>query len=133
MGACVLAVFYQTDTNGPPLRTDFYVSQPARPARRWPQRFVQNSFARMWPSEGTSGTRREQPNQAKIEARHLYQRAASCKPNSAIKDARAAAIKPNEQSAVDPTQIQSTAWRTPKHVELMSQYQDFGLQPPSRL
>jgi len=51
-----------------------------------------------------------------------------------IKDARAAAIKPNEQSAVDPTQMQSTAWRTlPKNVELMSQYQDFGLQPPSRL
>jgi hypothetical protein len=49
------------------------------------------------------------------------------------RDARAAAIKPNEQSAVDPTQIQSTAWRTPKHVELMSQYQDFGPQPPSRL
>jgi hypothetical protein len=50
-----------------------------------------------------------------------------------IKDARAAAIEPNEQSAVDPTQIQSTAWRTPKHVQLMSQYQDFRLQPPSRL
>jgi hypothetical protein len=28
----------------------------------------------------------------------------------------------------------STAWRTlPKNVELMPQYQDFGLQPPSRL
>jgi hypothetical protein len=45
-----------------------------------------------------------------------------------IKDARAAAIKPNEQSAVDPTQMQSTARRTlPKNVELMPQYQDFGL------
>jgi hypothetical protein len=45
-----------------------------------------------------------------------------------IKDARAAAIKPNEQSAVDPTQIQSPAWRTlPKNIELMPQYQDFGL------
>jgi hypothetical protein len=45
-----------------------------------------------------------------------------------IKDARATAIKPNEQHAVDPTQMQSTAWRTlPKNVELMSQYQDFGL------
>jgi hypothetical protein len=30
--------------------------------------------------------------------------------------------------------MQSTAWRTlPKNVELMSQYQDFALQPPSRL
>jgi hypothetical protein len=45
-----------------------------------------------------------------------------------IKDARAAAIKPNEQGAVDPTQMQSTAWRAlPKNVELMPQYQDFGL------
>ena len=51
-----------------------------------------------------------------------------------IKEARATAIEPNEQSAVDPTQMQSTAWRTlPKNVELMPQYQDFGLQPPSRL
>ena len=51
-----------------------------------------------------------------------------------LKEARATAIKPNEQRAVDPTQMQSTAWRTlPKNVELMSQYQDFGLQPPSRL
>jgi hypothetical protein len=51
-----------------------------------------------------------------------------------IKEARASAIKPNEQSAVDPGQMQSTAWRTlPKNVELMSQYQDFALQPPSRL
>ena len=51
-----------------------------------------------------------------------------------IKDVRATAIKPNEQRAVDPTQMQSTPRRTlPKNVELMSQYQDFGLQPPSRL
>jgi hypothetical protein len=51
-----------------------------------------------------------------------------------IKDVRATAIKPNEQRAVDPTQMQSTAWRTlPKNVELMPQYQDFGLQPLSRL
>jgi hypothetical protein len=51
-----------------------------------------------------------------------------------IKDARATAIKPNEQRAVDPTQMQSTVWRTlPKNVELMSQYQNFGFQPPSRL
>ena len=51
-----------------------------------------------------------------------------------IKEATATAIEPNEQSAVDPTQMQSTAWCTlPKHVELMPQYQDFGLQPPSRL
>jgi hypothetical protein len=33
---------------------------------------------------------------------------------------------------VDPTQLQSTAWRTLlKNVELMSQYQDFGLPPPA--
>ena len=51
-----------------------------------------------------------------------------------IKDAGTTAIEPNEQRAVDPTQMQSTAWRAlPKNVELMSQYQDFGLQPPSRL
>jgi hypothetical protein len=51
-----------------------------------------------------------------------------------IKEERATAIKPNEQSAVDPTQMQSTAWCTlPKNVELMPKYQDFGLQPPSRL
>jgi len=51
-----------------------------------------------------------------------------------LKEARATAIKPNEQSAVDPTQMQSTAWHTlPKNVELMPQYQDFGLLPPSRL
>jgi hypothetical protein len=30
--------------------------------------------------------------------------------------------------------MQSTAWRTlSKNVELMPQYQDLGLQPPSRL
>ena len=51
-----------------------------------------------------------------------------------IKDVRATAIKANEQHAVDPTQMQSTAWRPlPKNVELMSQYQNFGFQPPSRL
>jgi hypothetical protein len=51
-----------------------------------------------------------------------------------LKEARATAIEPNEQSAVDATQMQSTAWCTlPKNVELMPQYQDFGLQPPSRL
>ena len=51
-----------------------------------------------------------------------------------VKNARTETIQPNEQSAVDPTQMQSTVWRTvPKNVELMPQYQDFGLQPPSRL
>jgi hypothetical protein len=51
-----------------------------------------------------------------------------------VKDARAATIEPNEQSAVEPTQMQATAWRTlPKNVELMPQYHDLGLQPLSRL
>jgi hypothetical protein len=50
-----------------------------------------------------------------------------------IKNARAATIEPNEQSAVGPTQIRS-AWRAPlQNIELMPQYQDFGFQPPSRL
>jgi hypothetical protein len=36
--------------------------------------------------------------------------------------------------AVDPTQMQSKARRTPlQDVELMPQYQDFGFQPRSRL
>jgi hypothetical protein len=47
-----------------------------------------------------------------------------------IEDARKATIKPNEQSAVGLTQIQST-WRTPsKHVHLMPQHQDLGFKPP---
>ena len=42
-------------------------------------------------------------------------------------------MEPNEQSAIGPAQIQST-WRTlPKHVQLMPQYQNFGLKPPARL
>jgi hypothetical protein len=51
-----------------------------------------------------------------------------------IKNARVATIEPDEQGAVDPTQMQSTARRTPlQDVELMPQYQDFGFQPRSWL
>jgi hypothetical protein len=51
-----------------------------------------------------------------------------------VKNARTPTIEPNEQSAVDPAQMQPTTWRTLlKDVELMSQYQHLGLQPPSRL
>jgi hypothetical protein len=42
-------------------------------------------------------------------------------------------IKPNEQSAIGPTQMQST-WRTlSKHVQLMTQNQKFSVKSPSRL
>jgi hypothetical protein len=51
-----------------------------------------------------------------------------------IQNAGVATIEPDEQGAVDPTQMQSTAWRALlQHVELMPQYQDFGFQPRSRL
>ena len=50
-----------------------------------------------------------------------------------IKNARAATVEPDEQSAVDPAQMKS-AWRPlPEDIELMPQDQDFGFQPPSRL
>ena len=49
-----------------------------------------------------------------------------------IKNARPATIEPDEQSAVDPAQMQS-AWRALlEHIELMPQDQDFGFQPLSR-
>src|SRR5262245_31616982 len=51
-----------------------------------------------------------------------------------IKNARVATIEPDEQSAVDATQMQSPARRSLlQDVELMPQYQDFGFQPQSRL
>ena len=51
-----------------------------------------------------------------------------------IKNARVATIEPDEQDAVDPTQVQSTARRALlQDVELMPQYQDFGFQPRPRL
>jgi hypothetical protein len=47
-----------------------------------------------------------------------------------VKDAREAAIKPDEQRAIGPSHVQPT-WRTPlKHVQLMLQHQDLGFQPP---
>jgi hypothetical protein len=37
-----------------------------------------------------------------------------------VKNARTATIEPNEQSAVDPTQMQHATWRVLlKHIELM--------------
>ncbi len=49
------------------------------------------------------------------------------------KDVRKAPIEPNEQSAIGPAQIQPT-WRTlSKHVQLMSQRQNFGLKLATRL
>src|SRR5262249_41103050 len=51
-----------------------------------------------------------------------------------IQNARVATIEPDEQDAVDPTQMQSTARRSLlQDVELMPQYQDFGFQPRPRL
>jgi len=51
-----------------------------------------------------------------------------------IKDARATAIKPNEQSAVDPTQMRCTAWRTLlQDIKLMSQSQDFSASSRRRV
>src|SRR5262249_44419705 len=51
-----------------------------------------------------------------------------------IKNARVATIEPDEQDAVDPTQMQSPARRSLlQDVELMPQYQDFGFQLQSRL
>ena len=50
-----------------------------------------------------------------------------------VKEAREAAIKPNEQRAIGPSHGQPT-WPTPvKHVELMPQHQDLGFKPPLRL
>ena len=49
------------------------------------------------------------------------------------KNARAAPIKPDEQSTIDPTQMQSP-WRALlQDIELMPQHQDFGFQLLSRL
>src|SRR5471030_1968594 len=50
-----------------------------------------------------------------------------------VQGARKAAIKPNEQNPIGPTQIQST-WRAQsKHVQLMTQNHDFGFKQRSRL
>jgi hypothetical protein len=50
-----------------------------------------------------------------------------------IQDARKAAIKPNEQNPIGPTQIQSTRRAPSKHGQLMAQNHNFGLKPRSRL
>src|SRR5215475_5774254 len=51
-----------------------------------------------------------------------------------IQNARVATIEPDEQDAVDRTQMQSPVRRSLlQDVELMPQYQDFGFQPRPRL
>jgi hypothetical protein len=50
-----------------------------------------------------------------------------------VKDARTATIEPDEQSAVDPTKMQSARRALLQDIELMPQDQDFGFQLPSRL
>ena len=51
-----------------------------------------------------------------------------------IHDARAAPIEPDEQSPVGPAQTQLATRRTLlQNVQLMTQDQDFGFQPPLRL
>jgi hypothetical protein len=50
-----------------------------------------------------------------------------------IKNTRKVTIKPNEQGAVGPAQFQSTWCALSKHVQLMTQNQQFSVKPPSRL
>ena len=50
-----------------------------------------------------------------------------------VKNARPPTVKPDEQRAVYPTKMQpTTLLPLLKDVELMSQYHDFSLQPPTR-
>ena len=49
-----------------------------------------------------------------------------------IKNARPATIEPDEQSAIDPTEMRST-WRAVQNIELMPQRQNLGFQLLSRL
>jgi hypothetical protein len=50
-----------------------------------------------------------------------------------IQDARKAAIKPNGQNPIGPTQIQSMRRAPSKHGQLMAQNHNFDLKPRSRL
>ena len=50
-----------------------------------------------------------------------------------VQNARKAAIKPNEQGAIGPTQIQWTRRAPSKHVQLMTENHNFGFKPGSRL
>ena len=50
-----------------------------------------------------------------------------------VQGARKAAIKPNEQNPIGPTQIQSTRRAPSKHGQLMAQNHNFGFKPRSRL
>ena len=49
-----------------------------------------------------------------------------------VKNAREAAIEPNEQGTVGPTQTQSAWGALLQDIELMPQSQDFGFQPLPR-
>jgi uncharacterized protein YaaN involved in tellurite resistance len=49
-----------------------------------------------------------------------------------VENVGATAVEPNEQGTVDPTQMQSTWSALLQDIELMSQYQNFGFQLPSR-
>jgi hypothetical protein len=54
-------------------------------------------------------------------------------PQVGVKDARAATIEPDEQSAIGPTQMRP-AWRSLlQDIKLMPQYHDLGFQLLSRL
>jgi hypothetical protein len=89
---------------------------------------VPNLFVDLWSTTATSGL----PSPVRREAHSMP--AHDClgpDDRYGIEDVRKAPIKPNEQSAIGPTQMQST-WRTPsKHVQLMPQHQDLGFKPPS--
>ena len=50
-----------------------------------------------------------------------------------VQDAREAAIEPDEQGTIGPTQIRSASRSLLQDIELMPKDQDFSLQPPSRL
>ena len=51
-----------------------------------------------------------------------------------VNDARATPIEPDEESPVDPAQTRlATRHTLPQNVQLMTQDQDFGFQPPLRL
>ena len=49
-----------------------------------------------------------------------------------VKNARTAAIEPDDQGTINPTQMQSTTrCALLQDIELMPHYQDFGFQPPA--
>jgi hypothetical protein len=71
-------------------------------------------------------------NFGKQNEMHNFIETPICMGHERVKDAREAAIKPDQQRAIGPSHVQPT-WRTPvKYVQLMPQQQDLGFQPPSR-